>query len=302
MSNLVRFTPQYYPLPTIGRPVPVGSKIYVGEPDTDPTVEANQKQVSVLQEDTTLVAVSQPILTGAGGVPLHNGSPVSLFVEGDYASRVDDPNDAQIYYIPRTESQASTSNVPPTWEVGTTYAKNADVIGSDSRRYYSIAGANLGKDPTSTSGFWQGFVEEGDDFVGDVTGNLTGNVTGNVTGDLTGDSAGTHTGDVVGNVTGFVTPPGVLTFTADDTTPSVAGFNAFIFAASSITSITTFDDGVEGQKIAIAVTGDPTKCRFINGATLKLLGGADITTLSGRDTISFVLAGGVWYETSRSVN
>ena len=84
MSNLVVFTPQYYPLPTIGRPVPSGSQIFVGEPDLDPTVLANQKQVSVLQEDTTLVQVSQPILTGAGGVPLHNGSPVSLFVEGDF--------------------------------------------------------------------------------------------------------------------------------------------------------------------------------------------------------------------------
>lgn len=162
MSNRVVFTPQYYPLPTIGRAVPSGSKIYVGVPDLDPSVIANQKQVSVLQEDTTLVQVAQPILTGAGGVPLHNGSPVTLFVEGDYSVRVDDPNDAQIYFIPRTQSQEATGTQFPTFAIDTTYAQNAYVTGSDNRLYYSIAGANLGNDPTSTTGFWQGVVEVGD--------------------------------------------------------------------------------------------------------------------------------------------
>ncbi len=106
MSNRVVFTPQYYPLPNIGRAVPSGSKIFIGKPDLDPTVVDNQKQVSVLQEDTTLVEVAQPIETGAGGVPLHNGSPVTIFVDGDYSVRVDDPTDVQIYFIPRTTAES----------------------------------------------------------------------------------------------------------------------------------------------------------------------------------------------------
>ena len=44
--NRVYLGPEYFPKSDIGRPVS-GGEIYVGLPDTDPTIEANQKQVYI---------------------------------------------------------------------------------------------------------------------------------------------------------------------------------------------------------------------------------------------------------------
>ena len=106
--NRVILGPEYFPSPDIGRPIS-GAQIFVGDVDTDPEVEINQKQVSVLQEDTTIVQVSQPVLTGAGGVPIHNGSPVTILVEGDYALKVLDSGGSQIYYVPSQSSDTDAS-------------------------------------------------------------------------------------------------------------------------------------------------------------------------------------------------
>jgi len=97
--NVVKLSPEYFPNTSIGRALS-SAYIYVGEPDLDPTVVANQKTLSVQQEDGTIVAVAQPIRTGAGGVPLYLGSPVTLLVDGDYSLTVLDSNESQIYYVP----------------------------------------------------------------------------------------------------------------------------------------------------------------------------------------------------------
>ena len=99
--NIVELSPGYYPNTSRGRPLATAD-IYVGTPDLDPTVVANQKTLSVQQEDGTIVAVTQPIHTNAGGVPQYLGSPVTLLVEGDYSLTVLDSNGVQIYYIPST--------------------------------------------------------------------------------------------------------------------------------------------------------------------------------------------------------
>ena len=97
--NRIILGPEYFPTPTIGRPIS-SAQIFVGNPDTDPEVVINQKQVSIQQEDGTIVAVSQPILTGIGGVPIYLGSPVTVLVNGDYALKVLDSGGSQIYYVP----------------------------------------------------------------------------------------------------------------------------------------------------------------------------------------------------------
>jgi len=99
--NIVKLSPEYFPNPSISRALGVAD-IYVGKPDLDPEVVANQKTLSVQQEDGTIVAVTQPISTGAGGVPLYEGSPVTLLVEGDYSLKVLDSSGDQIYYVPST--------------------------------------------------------------------------------------------------------------------------------------------------------------------------------------------------------
>jgi len=130
MSNetLVILAPQFFPMSSVGAAVGAGS-IYVGEPDTDPTIVGNQKTVYALQEDGSLVAISQPITLSGGGIPLYDGSPVALYITGDYSLTVLDINDAQVYYIPSTPG---IYNTPAEWtgqqnfnEIAITSADNA---------------------------------------------------------------------------------------------------------------------------------------------------------------------------------
>ena len=96
-ENEVLLPYRYYPDPTRGRPVFNGA-IYVGLPDTDPQIASNQLQVRAFQEDGLSVPIAQPIRTSAGGVPVLNGSPVQLQVEGEYSIKVLDHLGAQVYY------------------------------------------------------------------------------------------------------------------------------------------------------------------------------------------------------------
>lgn len=96
-ENEVALPFHYYPDPTKGRPVFFGS-IYIGRPDTDPQITSNQLPVKAYQEDGGSVTISQPIQTGAGGVPMLNGSPVQLQTEGEYSIKVLNNLGAQVYY------------------------------------------------------------------------------------------------------------------------------------------------------------------------------------------------------------
>ena len=97
---------EYFPSPIIGRPL-ASADIYVGEPGTDPKTVGNQKQISVLQEDGTVLPISQPISTGAGGVPVYSGEYVTILVEHPYSLRVDNSRGSQIYYVPTSKDSTS---------------------------------------------------------------------------------------------------------------------------------------------------------------------------------------------------
>ncbi len=92
----------YFPDPTQGRPLYNGY-VYVGEPDTDPTSSANQKQVSIIQENGTEVEVSQPLRTNAGGVLTYEGSVVRAIVDGAYSLAVQNKSRSQVYYMANSE-------------------------------------------------------------------------------------------------------------------------------------------------------------------------------------------------------
>lgn len=98
MSNVIS-TIAYFPDPDNGRPVSLGY-IYIGVVDLDPEIEANRKEVTALQENGTEVTIPQPIRTNSGGQPVYNGSPVSLFVSGNYSLKVLDKLGTQKNYIP----------------------------------------------------------------------------------------------------------------------------------------------------------------------------------------------------------
>jgi hypothetical protein len=108
MSNRVFLSPGYYPLPDIGRPVANG-KIYVGIVDLDPQLISNQKQLRIVRESGEELEVSQPIPTSKGGVPVYNGFPVTILVDGSYSLKVLDSNDTQVYYVPsNTDNSGDT--------------------------------------------------------------------------------------------------------------------------------------------------------------------------------------------------
>lgn len=98
-TNEVRPPYPYYADPTRGRPV-FNGKIFVGRPDVDPQIVSNQLPVKAVQENGSSVPISQPIRTGAGGIPMLNGSPVQLVVDGEYSIKVLDHLDAQVFYAP----------------------------------------------------------------------------------------------------------------------------------------------------------------------------------------------------------
>jgi len=88
---------EYFPDPTKGAPVYFGS-VYIGFPDTDP--QFNQIPVYAVQENGIRVRLPQPLITGAGGVVLYNGSPVPLVADGAYSIKVLNKAGAQVYYLP----------------------------------------------------------------------------------------------------------------------------------------------------------------------------------------------------------
>ena len=96
--SLINFPILYIPDPGKGRPL-FNGQIYVGQPDLDPTVVINQKQLNVIEENGTVVPVAQPFVLSAGGVPVYNGKPVRLDVDGNYSIKILSKLGAQVYYI-----------------------------------------------------------------------------------------------------------------------------------------------------------------------------------------------------------
>ena len=96
MSFVYLSTP-YFPDPTAGRPIYNGS-IYIGEPDTDPKISENQKPVTLVLEDETVVPIAQPVHTGAGGVPMYNNMAAKIVVDGAHSLKLLNSLGGQVYY------------------------------------------------------------------------------------------------------------------------------------------------------------------------------------------------------------
>ena len=90
-----------------------------------------------------------------------------------------------------------------------------------------------------------------------------------------------------------------ITFADADTTPTVANGNLFKASNTGATSITAFDDGVNGQVIRIIFTNGNTT--IVAGANMKLAAGLNLVGTAD-DTLSLVFDGTSWFELSRSVN
>ncbi|CAM8257000.1 Tail fiber domain-containing protein [Escherichia coli] len=65
-------------------------KIWIGQPDTDPSNPANQIPVYIVNENGTEVQVAQPILINAGGFPVYNGQIAKFVTKQNYSMAVYD--------------------------------------------------------------------------------------------------------------------------------------------------------------------------------------------------------------------
>lgn len=97
MSTIL-FPYAYIPDPDKGKPLALAN-IFIGKPGLDPQIEANRIQVFEIQEDGTPIAISQPIKTGGGGVPINCCSPAVLSVEEtSYSMKITDKTGVQKYF------------------------------------------------------------------------------------------------------------------------------------------------------------------------------------------------------------
>lgn len=96
----IRAPYEYYPDPTVGRPV-FNGKIFIGVMDTDPTIVANQIQAIGVFESGVEIGLSQPVSTNTGGIAVDpNGDYINIATDGIpvFSITILDKNDAQVYY------------------------------------------------------------------------------------------------------------------------------------------------------------------------------------------------------------
>jgi len=150
----ITFPWAYVPDPTSGRPIANG-KLFFGVKDLDPTIPANQITVRGKQEDGTLVNLTQPVATNAGGVPTYNGSPIILDAEeSEFSLLVKNANDVQIYYneniIPLTIDSGQIADgaitTPKLADNAVTEPKIADDAVAGPKLNDAVAGDGLSKD------------------------------------------------------------------------------------------------------------------------------------------------------------
>lgn len=73
-------------------------RIYIGLPDTDPSIPANQIPVYVVNEDGSEVQIAQPVIINAGGFPVYNGQIMKFITKQNFSMAVYDAYGAQQYY------------------------------------------------------------------------------------------------------------------------------------------------------------------------------------------------------------
>lgn len=90
----------------------------------------------------------------------------------------------------------------------------------------------------------------------------------------------------------------VVSFTAGDTTPSVAYGGRFQTANTAATSVTNFDDGVDEQVIEVRL--DQWTTLVHNNALMRLKGNVNAAGTSTNNVIQFRKMTGVWFELDRN--
>jgi len=235
--NLVTFPTIYAPDPDTNEPVSMGT-VYIGEPDTDPRIELNRVTVTIKQEDGNEVPIApdeQPLTLGQGGVFMYQGSPVQIYVSGNYSMTVLRDNDSQAYYFP-------DAGVPDII---------VDIQDSSFTYVFDISGTNIITGDTDP--------ELGDYVVGQLfhfiplntnTGSATFNVSGLGAGAVLLGGNPLIGGEIVADV------PVQLMVTSTVPTFEIIGNGAFI----------VFDDALEsGTRAPFIQNSAPADWTFVSG-------------------------------------
>lgn len=137
IDNPVNYFPQVSKFGAVG-----GGSLYIGVVDGDPAnVPADRIQVYKARQNDTDLAISQPISLSPGGVPMHNGSAITIKNTGvAFSMQVLDSQGQQIFYSPKSGEiaaailslQSQISGLIPTVEtfadLATTPATTAGMI------------------------------------------------------------------------------------------------------------------------------------------------------------------------------
>ena len=102
----INFPSGFFLSKTSGQPIALG-KLFVGITDTDPTVEGNRINVTVIQENGTPVVVApnqQPFVLNAAGMLVYGGSVVQMRTGGNCSIAVYSSTDVLQYYFPSASS------------------------------------------------------------------------------------------------------------------------------------------------------------------------------------------------------
>jgi len=189
---------EYFPDPTQGRPVFNGF-VFVGEPDEDPEIAANQKQVTLLLQDGSSVDVGQPLRTGAGGVVMYQNSPVRILVDGAFAIKVLNSSSKQVYYVPNNVGFIDASDVSYT-SAATVEDRLGNTGVADYIEFRAIIIAELqDNDPINVAVRLAGFNGGGGPFVWSAT-----NLTAEVTSDPQGGKYVASNSDITGGLGAWV--------------------------------------------------------------------------------------------------
>lgn len=101
MSYTLEFPIEHFPNPNKFGAIGAG-ELYIGVVDGDPAFNSEDRiQVYIARQNDADLPIPQPIDLSAGGVPVYQGSPVTLKVNQSYSLAVLDINNQQVYYSPR---------------------------------------------------------------------------------------------------------------------------------------------------------------------------------------------------------
>lgn len=108
---LVELPSPQFPL-GVGSGIAGGGFVYIGQPNTDPTVLANRISVDIIDIDGNTITIgpsSQPFVLNSAAMFTYNGSIVQLRTNQNYSILIQNSSAAQLYYFPSATASSDVS-------------------------------------------------------------------------------------------------------------------------------------------------------------------------------------------------